>query len=97
MMKPRVALVTGATRGAGRGIALRLAAEGMTVYVTGRPKSVATARLKGEVLPGTLDETVHAIDAAGGRGVGLVCDHHNDSEARAVVGRVLSGTERHER
>ncbi len=89
MMKPKVALVTGATRGAGRGIALGLAAEGMTVYVTGRSKSVATARLKGEVLPGTLDETVHAINAAGGRGVGLVCDHHNDGETRAVVERVL--------
>ena len=89
MTNPRVALVTGATRGAGKGIALGLADQGMTVYVTGRSKSVATATLKGEVLRGTLDTTVDEINARGGQGVGLVCDHRNDDDTKAVVDRVV--------
>ena len=87
-MSASVALVTGATRGAGKGIALGLASRGMTVYVTGRSKSEATATLKGEVLQGTLDETVAAIDAAGGKGVGIRCDHADDAATRAAVRQI---------
>ena len=87
-MPASVALVTGATRGAGKGIALGLASRGMTVYVTGRSKTRSTATLKGEVLRGTLDETVAAIDAAGGRGIGIVCDHADDAATRAVLRQI---------
>lgn len=87
-MAASVALVTGATRGAGKGIALGLASRGMTVYVTGRSKSSATARLKGEILRGTLDETVAAIEAVGGKAVGILCDHGDDSATRAVFERI---------
>ncbi len=89
-MAASVALVTGATRGAGKGIALGLASRGMTVYVTGRSKSEATATLKGEVLRGTLGETVTAIDAAGGKGIGIQCDHSDDAATRAVLQQIDS-------
>ena len=89
-MAASVALVTGATRGAGKGIALGLASRGMTVYVTGRSQSEATATLKGEVLRGTLDETVAAIEAAGGKGIGIRCDHSDDDATRAVLAQVES-------
>ena len=92
-MSAPVALVTGATRGAGKGIALGLASQGMVVYVTGRSKSEATATLKGEVLRGTLDETVAAINAAGGTGVGIQCDHADDAATRAVIEQI--DAERH--
>jgi len=90
MTAPKVALVTGATRGAGKGIALGLASKGMTVYVTGRSKQSATATLHGEVLPGTLDETVAAIEAAGGEGVGIVCDHAEEEQVKAVFDQIDS-------
>ncbi len=84
---PKVALVTGATRGAGKGIALGLAAKGMTVYVTGRSGQTATATLKGETLSGTLDETVAAINEAGGIGIGITCDHGDDEQTRQVLNK----------
>ena len=87
-MSASVALVTGATRGAGKGIAIGLASKGMTVYVTGRSKSKATATLKGEVLRGTLDDTVAAIDAAGGKGIGITCDHADDAATREVIEQI---------
>ena len=93
-MSASVALVTGATRGAGKGIALGLASQGMTVYVTGRSRSEATATLKGEVLRGTLDETVAAIDAAGGKGIGILCDHSDDAATRAAVQRIEAEQQR---
>ncbi|MBT3870956.1 MAG: SDR family NAD(P)-dependent oxidoreductase, partial [Gammaproteobacteria bacterium] len=85
---PKVALVTGATRGAGKGIALGLAAKGMTVYVTGRSGRTATATLKGETLSGTLDETIAAINAAGGTGIGITCDHGDDEQTRQVFEQI---------
>lgn len=89
-MAATVALVTGATRGAGKGIALGLASRGMTVYVTGRSKRRAVATLKGEVLQGTLGETVAAIEAAGGKAVAIACDHGDDSATRQVIEQIES-------
>ena len=88
MSSPKVAVVTGARRGAGKGIALGLAAQGLTVYVTGRSKSCASATLRGELLAGTLDETVSAIDAAGGQGVAVVCDHSDDAQTKRLFEQV---------
>lgn len=87
-MSDSVALVTGASRGAGKGTAIGLASKGMTVYVTGRSKSEATETLKGELLRGTLDETVAAIDAAGGRGIAIACDHSHDAATRGVIEQI---------
>ena len=88
MNAPKVAVVTGASRGAGKGIALGLAAQGLTVYVTGRSKSNASATLRGELLQGTLDATVSAINAAGGEGVAVVCDHSEDAQTKQLFEQV---------
>ncbi len=88
MNAPKVAVVTGASRGAGKGIALGLAAQGLTVYVTGRSKSSASATLRGELLLGTLDATVSAINAAGGKGVAVVCDHSEDAQTKQLFEQV---------
>jgi NAD(P)-dependent dehydrogenase (short-subunit alcohol dehydrogenase family) len=79
-----VALVTGASRGVGRGIAVELGAAGATVYVTGR--SVAGDRT--EALPGSVDETAAAVDAAGGTGVPVACDHTDDADVAALFARI---------
>lgn len=85
---PRIAVVTGASRGAGKGIALALGAAGMTVYVTGRSMQQSLGRLKGELLPGTLIETAEQINALGGRGIPLGCDHRDDAQVKRVFERV---------
>ncbi len=94
-MKPAVALVTGATRGAGKGIAVGLAAAGLTVYVTGRSRNQATTTLKGEILPGTLEETVNTINERsgnenGGRAIAISCDHTDDAQTKAVIEQIES-------
>ncbi|MDC3402036.1 SDR family NAD(P)-dependent oxidoreductase [Alphaproteobacteria bacterium] len=89
MSNPEVALVTGATRGAGKGIALGLAEKGMVVYVTGRSQSVGSAfGWDGTPLPGTVEETVQAINDAGGVGHGIVCDHSDDDQVAAVFAQI---------
>jgi len=87
---PRVAVVTGASRGAGKGIALALGAAGMTVYVTGRSTTTSLGRLKGVALSGTIVETALAIDALGGRGIAVPCDHRDDTAVRNLFERVAS-------
>jgi NAD(P)-dependent dehydrogenase (short-subunit alcohol dehydrogenase family) len=78
-----VAVVTGASRGAGKGIALALAATGATVYVTGR------TRVDGDSdLPGSLATTAKEVDARGGVGVPVVCDHGDDEQVEAVYAQV---------
>ncbi|GAB3629312.1 short-chain dehydrogenase [Pandoraea terrae] len=79
----KVAVVTGASRGAGRGIALALGAAGATVFVTGR-----TERAGQSALPGTLHATAAEIDAAGGRGIAAPCDHRDDAQVAALFERV---------
>ena len=88
--EPKVAVVTGASRGAGKGIALALGAAGMTVYVTGRSTSVSLGRLRDTVLPGTILETAAQITALGGRGVAVACDHRDDAAVQAAFERVAS-------
>jgi NAD(P)-dependent dehydrogenase (short-subunit alcohol dehydrogenase family) len=84
----KVALVTGASRGLGRGIAVALGAAGWTVWVTGR-----SSRTSGptSALPGTVEDTAEAVTAAGGTGVAASCDHRDDSQARALAARIGAG------
>lgn len=78
-----VAVVTGASRGAGKGIALALGAEGATVYVTGRSQKEGDAPL-----PGTIYATAEAITKSGGKGIAVSCDHGDDGQVRQLFNRV---------
>jgi NAD(P)-dependent dehydrogenase (short-subunit alcohol dehydrogenase family) len=80
---PRVAIVTGASRGAGQGIAQALGAHGCTVYVTGRSQKAGDGPL-----PGTIYETAEAITAAGGRGIAVRVDHADDAAVAALFAQV---------
>ena len=79
----KVAVVTGASRGLGKGIAAGLGEAGMTVYVTGR----STRKSRG-ALPGTIDETADEVTRMGGEGVAVCCDHRVDAEVEELFGRV---------
>jgi len=81
-LRGAVAVVTGASRGIGKGIALELGAAGATVYVTARTTTA------GGFLPGTVDETAAAIDELGGRGVAVPCDHKDDTQVAALFERI---------
>lgn len=81
----RVAVVTGASRGAGKGIALALAERGVTVYVTGRTRQEGHSA---DGLPGTVFRTVEEIAARGGTAVPVVCDHGDDAQVRALFEQV---------
>jgi NAD(P)-dependent dehydrogenase (short-subunit alcohol dehydrogenase family) len=78
-----IAVVTGASRGAGRGIAIALGKHGCTVYVTGRSEKVGDA-----TLPGTIYETAEAVTAAGGRGIAVRVDHADDEQIKALFEQV---------
>jgi NAD(P)-dependent dehydrogenase (short-subunit alcohol dehydrogenase family) len=82
----RVALVAGATRGAGRGIAVALGEQGATVYCTGR--SIRGQLASGSNRPETIDETADLVTAAGGTGIAIRCDHTIDDDVRALVDRL---------
>ncbi len=83
--KTRVAVVTGASRGAGRGIAIALGSHGYTVYVTGR-----TQREGESQWGGTIHDTAAAVSAAGGNGVAVPVDHRDDGETAALFQRVAA-------
>jgi NAD(P)-dependent dehydrogenase (short-subunit alcohol dehydrogenase family) len=93
----RVAIVTGASRGAGRGIAQELGAAGCTVYVTGRSTRTEPAGSYGDLLalskldalPGTIDDTAQEVGALGGRGVAVRCDHTQEPDVAALFSRVM--------
>jgi len=81
----RVALVAGATRGAGRGIAVQLGAAGATVYVTGRTTRAGRSEMN---RPETIEETAALVDQAGGRGIAVQVDHLVPEQVRALVHRI---------
>ncbi len=84
-LRGMVTLVTGGTRGAGRGIAVELGAAGATVYVTGR--STRTGRSDMD-RPETIEETAELVDAAGGTGIAVGCDHGDPAQVAALFARV---------
>lgn len=90
------ALVTGSSRGIGRAIAQRLAAEGATVAVTARSHqpSVSTRAGKTAELPGTIGETIELIEAAGGKAFGIACDLENAAQRAGLVDQVIERTGR---
>ncbi|HQA18519.1 MAG TPA: SDR family NAD(P)-dependent oxidoreductase [Novosphingobium sp.] len=88
-MTTKVALVTGASRGAGRGIARGFGELGYTVYVTGRTVAPGDAKgWDGTVLPGTVAETAAEVTAAGGKGIAVMCDHADDAQVAALFERI---------
>ncbi len=86
---PQVAIVTGASRGAGKGIAIALGEKGMTVYVTGRSTKTGSAiGADGLPLPGTVYETAQQVTDAGGKGIAVICDHSDDEQTAALFKQV---------
>ena len=81
----RVALVAGASRAAGRGIAVELGAAGATVYVTGRTTWAQRSEMD---RPETIEETAELVDAAGGRGIAVQVDHLVHAEVESLVKRI---------
>ena len=81
----KVALVAGATRGAGRGIAVELGAAGATVYVTGRTTRFERSEMN---RPETIEETAERVNEAGGRGIAVAVDHLVPDQVKALVTRI---------
>jgi NAD(P)-dependent dehydrogenase (short-subunit alcohol dehydrogenase family) len=79
----KIAVVTGASRGIGKGIALALAGEGATVYVTGR-----TGTPGSYLLPGTVGETAAEVERRGGKGIAVQVDHGKDDQVAALFEQV---------
>ena len=84
-LQGKVALVAGATRGAGRGIAVQLGAAGATVYVTGRTTRSSSSEMN---RPETIEDTAALVDQAGGRGIAVRVDHLVPDEVRGLVARI---------
>jgi NAD(P)-dependent dehydrogenase (short-subunit alcohol dehydrogenase family) len=86
-MKPlqgKIAVVTGASRGAGRGIAFELGSAGATVYVTGRSVKGATTDNR----PETIEETAAGVTSRGGKGIAIRCDHTSDNDVRKLFDQI---------
>ena len=90
-LQGKVALVTGASRGGGKGIAIVLGEEGATVYVTGRSVRGEPRTLD---RPGTIDDTADEVTARGGVGIPVRCDHTEDEQVRALFDRIGNEQER---
>jgi NAD(P)-dependent dehydrogenase (short-subunit alcohol dehydrogenase family) len=82
-LEGKVALITGASRGFGKGVALELGARGATVYVTGR-----TTDPKANVLGETVGGTAGEIEARGGKGIAVRCDHSDDDQVRSLYAQI---------
>ena len=93
ILQGKIALVAGATRGAGRGIAIALGEAGATVYCTGR-SSRKLLRRRAARLPGTpgrpetIEETAELVTAAGGRGIAIRVDHTEPAEVKKLIARI---------
>jgi NAD(P)-dependent dehydrogenase (short-subunit alcohol dehydrogenase family) len=85
-LEGKVAIVTGASRGGGRGIALALGEQGATVYVTGR--STRGASTRPDLLDTTIEDTAEQVTARGGVGIPVQCDHAADDQVEALFERV---------
>ena len=85
VLQDKVALVTGATRAAGRGIAVELGAAGATVYCTGRSTRAQASELN---RPETIEETAELVQHAGGRGIAVQVDHLEPGQVQALVARI---------
>lgn len=86
-LRGKVALVAGATRGAGRGIAVELGAIGATVYVTGRTTRAQRSEMN---RPETIEETAALVDQVGGHGIAVQVDHLEPEQVQALVARIRS-------
>lgn len=85
MLEDKVALVAGATRGAGRGIAIELGAAGALVYCTGR----STASQRSEIgRPETIEETAELVERAGGHAIPVQCDHLDITQVQSLIERI---------
>jgi NAD(P)-dependent dehydrogenase (short-subunit alcohol dehydrogenase family) len=87
-LEGRIALVAGATRGAGRGIACMLGEAGATVYCSGR--STREHPASGAHRPETIEETAEMVTARGGRGIAVRTDHSEPEQVRALIERIRS-------
>ena len=81
----KVTLVTGASRGVGKGIALGLGEAGATVYVTGRTVEEGKAVVS---LPGTIHQTAEEVTQLGGKGIAVRCDHSDDEDVKQLFQRI---------
>jgi dehydrogenase/reductase SDR family member 1 len=78
-LRGKVGIVTGGSRGLGKGAALGLGEAGATVYITGR-----SVQAGGSPWPGTIGETAEAVTRLGGRGIPVACDHRDDAQVEAL-------------
>jgi NAD(P)-dependent dehydrogenase (short-subunit alcohol dehydrogenase family) len=83
-----ISLVTGASRGAGRAIAVELGAAGATVYVTARSVDGGPTT---DNVPGTIEETAREVTRRGGLGIAVRCDHADDADVEALFARIRNG------
>jgi NAD(P)-dependent dehydrogenase (short-subunit alcohol dehydrogenase family) len=91
VLKGTVALVAGATRGAGRGIAIELGAAGATVYCTGRTTRTQRSEYN---RPETIEETAELVQHVGGQGIAVPVDHLDPAQVQALVARIARGHRR---
>lgn len=84
-LSDKVALVTGASRGVGKGIAMALGAEGATVYITGRTVEEGQATVP---LAGAISSTAEEVTKHGGKGIAVRCDHRDDTQVEAVFHQI---------
>jgi dehydrogenase/reductase SDR family member 1 len=90
-LRGKIAVVTGASRGVGKGVALGLGKAGATVYVTGRS---VEEKKDAEKLGGTVFSTAEAVNTMGGQGVAIPCDHRDDAQVEEAFKRTAKESKR---